>query len=162
RLLLVRPPKVHMRLREVRVHLETLSEFSDGPVVLTRIIKTSSHNGVDNEREWLQLAGLLPFRDGVGHSTYSFQVRAMATMRSRCVIPFWCAALTASANGIASASKCPRGMPPLTMRSLRGLPSTSSMVRKSTPLAASTEWMVTMLGWLSAAMVCASRSKRAG
>src|SRR5947199_10500711 len=48
RLLLVRPPKVHMRLREVRVHLETLSEFSDGPVVLTRIIKTSYHNAVDN------------------------------------------------------------------------------------------------------------------
>jgi hypothetical protein len=46
------------------------------------------------------------------------------------------------------------------MTSFSVVPSTSSIVRKGMPSASSTEWMVTMFGWLSDAMVRASRSKR--
>ncbi len=54
-------------------------------------------------------------------------------------------------DGFGDFEICAAGRPPGGMRRSRDWPSTSSMVRKWTPSASSTEKMVTMCGWLSAA-----------
>ena len=84
----------------------------------------------------------------------------LAGLRSRWVMPRWCAAPTASASGIAEVSTRSSGKPPSGIRSASVWPSTSSSVRNGTRRSSSTEWMVTMLGWLSAAAARASRSNR--
>ena len=81
--------------------------------------------------------------------------------RSRCTMPRSCAADSASASGTAISKNRVRGRPPGGMRVSRPSPSTSSMARNRLPPASSTEKIVTMLGWFSAASERASRSKRA-
>jgi len=75
----------------------------------------------------------------------------LAGFRSRCTMPRSCATLTASAMAIASLRKTSIGSPFPGILADNGSPSTSSIVRKWTPLSSSTEWIVTMLGWLNAA-----------
>jgi len=55
----------------------------------------------------------------------------MAGFRSRCVMPFWCAAASASAIGIAIFKRRSSGIPFLGMEFASDRPSTSSIVRKN-------------------------------
>ena len=63
----------------------------------------------------------------------------LAGFRSRCVMPFWCAAAIASATGIAIFINRSSGNPAGGMESASDRPSTSSIVRKNCPSASSTE-----------------------
>ena len=84
----------------------------------------------------------------------------LAGLRSRWVMPRCCAAAIASAIAAPTVRIRSSGRPSAGMRSASVRPSTSSIVRNSRPSASSTEWIVTMFGWFSAAAARASRSKR--
>ena len=80
--------------------------------------------------------------------------------RSRCRIPWRCAAATASVSPIASDRKRSVAKPRAGIALLSVSPSTYSIVRKRIPSASSIECSITMPGWLSEATARASRSKR--
>jgi hypothetical protein len=80
--------------------------------------------------------------------------------RSRCVIPWPCALSSASAIAIATFSASSSGIGPLAIRAARVSPSRYSITRKSMSPWRPMSNNVQMWGWFSAAMVCASRSKR--
>ena len=71
----------------------------------------------------------------------------LAGLRSRWTMPFSCAAASASAMADGNRQGDDRpGRPPSGITRSSGWPSTSSIVRKCTPSACSTEWIVTMCG----------------
>ncbi len=75
--LLVGPPEVQVGLRKVLIQLETLPQFTNGQVVLTRVIETPSHQRAEEEGEWLQIQRLLVLCDGVVHPTHRFKARGI-------------------------------------------------------------------------------------
>ena len=110
---------------------------------------------------------LRPRAASPGRSRAPSRGRRAATMtlagfRSRCVMPRSCAAPTASASGIGHLAATARAaVRPSASNSAERLP-LDQLHRQEADVAVdcSTEWIVTMFGWLSAATAAASRSKR--
>jgi hypothetical protein len=70
----------------------------------------------------------------------------LAGLRSRCTMPFSCAASSASAICRAIASVSSTGMAPCAMRSCSVGPSTNSSTNALAPSESSTPWIVAMCG----------------
>ncbi len=84
-----------------------------------------------------------------------------AGFRSRCTIPFSCAASSPSAIWMNNPTASSTGIGPRRIRSARSSPSTSSITRKCVSPSFSKPCTVAMFGWFSAASAFASRSNRA-
>ena len=88
-----------------------------------------------------------------------------AGLRSRCTMPRWCAAASAPASWLPSASTSGTGSAPRSSRAASVSPSSLSITRyamlPSGPSALPTSKSAQTCGWLSAEIARASRSKRA-
>ena len=85
----------------------------------------------------------------------------LAGFRSRWMIPWSCAASSASQIWRAIGTASSRGRGPRAMRSASVGPSTSSSTSAGGSVESSNPWIAAMFGWLREASTCASRVKRA-